>query len=109
MKSSKTQLRFTCARMLAIALLALVAVSSAFAQVPTVNPPAGINPATNVGDQGIFLPKGLIRVPVVNAAEPRFWELTANNWSIIGQRTPPAAFAVLTQPSTPLPVQPPER
>jgi len=69
MNSSKTQLvRFTFARMLAIALVALVAVACAFAQVPTVAPPAGINPGTNVGDQGMFLPRGLIRVPVVNAA-----------------------------------------
>jgi hypothetical protein len=69
MNSSKTQLvRFTFARMLAIALLALIAVSSAFAQVPTVAPPPGINPGTDVGDQGMFLPKGLIRVPIVNAA-----------------------------------------
>ncbi len=69
MKSGNTQLvRYTFARMLAIALLALVAVSSAFAQVPTVTPPAGINPGTDVGDQGMFLPHGLIRVPCVNAA-----------------------------------------
>ena len=69
MKSGNSQLvRNTFARMLAIALLALVAVTSAFAQVPTVNPPGGINPGTDVGDQGMFLPHGLIRVPVVNAA-----------------------------------------
>src|SRR6478735_8750259 len=69
MKSGKSQLvRNTLARVLTIALLALVAVGSAFAQVPTVNPPGGINPGTDVGDQGMFLPKGLIRVPVVNAA-----------------------------------------
>jgi hypothetical protein len=68
MKSSKTQACFTFARVLAIALLALMAVTSAFAQVPTVAPPPGINPATDVGDQGMFLPKGLIRVPIVNAA-----------------------------------------
>lgn len=69
MKSGNSQLvRNTLARVLTIALLALVAVGSAFAQVPTVNPPGGINPGTDVGDQGMFLPHGLIRVPVLNAA-----------------------------------------
>src|SRR5438270_7846113 len=71
MTSGNSQLvRKTLARVLTTALLALVAVSSAFAQVPTVNPPGGINPGTDVGDQGMFLPHGLIRVPVVNAGAP---------------------------------------
>ena len=58
MNSRNSQLvRFTFARMLAIALLALVAVASAFAQVPNTTPPAGINPGIDVGDQGMFLQK----------------------------------------------------
>lgn len=67
MKFSTSQLvRNSCARMLAIAVIALVAAASAFAQVPNTVPPPGINPGTNVGDQGMFVPHGLIRVPVVD-------------------------------------------
>lgn len=58
--------RSSFARMLAIAVIALVAVAGAFAQVANTVPPPGINPGTNVGDQGMFIPRGLVRVPVVD-------------------------------------------
>src|SRR6185312_4362669 len=67
MNLSTSQLvRYSFARMLAIAVIALVATASAFAQVPNTIPPPGINPGTNVGDQGMFVPHGLVRVPVVD-------------------------------------------
>ncbi|HZU33113.1 MAG TPA: hypothetical protein VFB79_18500 [Candidatus Angelobacter sp.] len=70
MNSSTSQLvRYSFARMLAIALIVL-ATASAFAQVPNTIPTPGTNPGTDVGDQGIFFPKGLVRVPVVVGGAP---------------------------------------
>ena len=54
--------------MFAMMVIALVACAGAFAQVPNTIPPPGINPGTDVGDQGMFIPRGMVRVPVVDAA-----------------------------------------
>jgi hypothetical protein len=69
MNSNTSQLvRHSIARMLAITLVVLATVAGALAQVPNTIPPAGINPGLDVGDQGMLVPHGAIRVPVVNAA-----------------------------------------
>ena len=69
MNSSRLQLvRHSLARTLAIALVVLATVAGAFAQVPNTIPTPGINPGTDVGDQGMLIPHGLIRVPVKDAA-----------------------------------------
>ncbi len=79
MKSRNTQrVRYSSARMLAIALLALIVGASAFAQVPNTIPTPGTNPGTDVGDQGMFIPHGLIRVPIVNAAGAPVLDVNGN-------------------------------
>jgi hypothetical protein len=54
--------------MLAIVLIVLATAAGALAQIPNVNPTPGTNPGTDVGDQGMFIPHGLVRVPVKDAA-----------------------------------------
>ncbi len=69
MNSSTLQLvRHSLARTLAIALVVLATVAGAFAQVPNTIPTPGTNPGTDVGDQGMLIPHGLVRVPVKDAA-----------------------------------------
>src|ERR1700749_1273150 len=68
MNSSTAQLvRHSFARMLAIALIVLATVAGAFAQVPNTIPTPGTNPGQDVGDQGITIPHGMVRVPVTLA------------------------------------------
>ncbi|HWF04315.1 MAG TPA: hypothetical protein VHA06_11540 [Candidatus Angelobacter sp.] len=69
MNSNTSQLvRNSFVRMLAIALVALTTVIGASAQVPATIPPFGINPGQDVGDQGMLVPHGAVRVPVKTAA-----------------------------------------
>jgi hypothetical protein len=68
MNSSALQLvRHSFARMLAIAIVVLATVAGAFAQVPNFTPAPGQNPGLDVGDQGMLIPHGMVRVPVVSA------------------------------------------
>jgi hypothetical protein len=53
--------------MLATVLIVLATAAGAFAQVPNTIPTPGTNPGQDLGDQGITIPHGLIRVPVTLA------------------------------------------
>jgi hypothetical protein len=69
MNSSNLQLvRHSFARMLAIAIVVLATVAGALAQVPNTIPAPNQNPGLDVGDQGMSIPHGLVRVPIVTAA-----------------------------------------
>ena len=69
MNSSTLQLvRHSFARMLAIAIVVLATVAGALAQVPNTIPAPGQNPGLDVGDQGMSIPHGIVRVPIVTAA-----------------------------------------
>jgi hypothetical protein len=73
MNSNTSQLvRHSIARMLAITLVVLATAAGALAQVPNTIPPAGINPGLDVGDQGMLVPHGAVRVPVTNGGAPVF-------------------------------------
>lgn len=94
MNSSTSQLvRHSLARTLAIALIILATVAGAYAQVPNTIPTPGTNPGTDVGDQGITIPHGMVRVTATGPAGTAtdYWVAdTASGFCRIDQTVNPA-------------------